>query len=111
MMMYKNIKNLKCLKKFSKENKNIVDFFYLKDYFCNSIIYKPKELWREPLNNSPSLSPDCHSSVKIEESGIINYFISSLQANRENYKNIYKGEINNIYDYGIINKSEFKNIE
>ena len=111
MMKCKNSIKLKEKKNFSEGDKNIIVLFHIKNDFCYSIIYKPKELWREPLNNSPSLSPDCHSSVKIEESGIINYFISSLQANRENYKNIYKGEINNIYDYGIINKSEFKNIE
>ena len=110
MTKCKNIKKLNGKKNFSEENKNIAELVHIKNNFCYSIIYKPMELWREPLNNY-SLALECLSSVKIEESGIVNYFISSLQAKRENFKNIYKREINNIYDHGIINKSEFKFIK
>ena len=111
MTKCKNIKKLKIKKIPSKESKIIRVMSYFKNYLCYSIIYYPKKSWREPLNNLSSLAPESHSTIKIDESGIINYFISSLQANREIYTIVYKREKDYILDFGIIYKSEFKKIK
>ena len=104
------IKNLKFKKILAYKSKKIVALFNIKNDFCYSVIYHPEEPWWDPLNNSSSLVPERHSSVKMEESGVIDYFSSSLQANRVIYKVVHKRENNYIWYNEIINNSEFKNL-
>ena len=85
----------------NKGNK-IIDLFYIENDFYYSIIYHPNEPWWEPINNSSSLEPVHHSSIKIEEKGVILDPRTSLQAVRNsNYSCINEN----------MNKSEFKNLK
>lgn len=110
MVICNKIKKLKFKKNFAKKDKNIVAFFNIKNDFYYFRINDLKEPWPEPLNISISLAPVSRSSVKMEEPGDINYFISSLQANRENNKSIHKEKNDSICDNETINNSEYKNI-
>jgi len=102
------IKKLKLKKILVNKNKRIIDLFYIENDFYYTIIYHPKEQWWEPLDNSSSLKPLCHSSIIKEESGIILFPRSSLKAYREMYKTVLDNENNYILDKEIVNKSELK---
>jgi len=90
MMKCNKIKKLKAKKNFTYNDEDFVAFLNIKNDFCYFRIKNPWEPWKEPLNSSYSLAPVSHSSVKMEKPGDINYFISSLQANREINKIINK---------------------
>ena len=104
------IKKLRFKKILTDKCKKIFASFNIQNDFNYSVIYHPKEPWWDPLNNILSLAPERHSSVKMEESGVIDHFRSSLQANREIYKIGHKRENIYIWDNGSINNSEFKNL-
>ena len=110
MMKCNKIKKSKAKKNFTYNNENTVAFLNIKNDFFYFRIKNPWEPWQELLNSSYSLAPVSHSSVKMEEPGDINYFISSLQANREINKIMQKRKNVSISDNETINNSEFKNI-
>ena len=103
------IKKLKFKKILANKNKNIIALFYIKNDFCYSIIYHPKEPWWEPFENSSSHESVCLSSNKIEDSGLILLLRTSLQPHGEMYKIVQNKEYEHLLDNEVINRSELKN--
>ena len=106
-MMKNNImKKLKLKKIFISNNKKIIDLFYIENDFYYSIIYHPKEPLWEPVYNSSFPEPVCRSSINNEESGLILYQRTSLQAHKEMYKIVKNRGNDCIQDNEMFNNSE-----